>query len=94
MYVYYSNKVFVCVEKTNFACLFNPPHWSYIDTYGRITLKNKTTIQNPGVSLYDTHWPRTHYVDQADLELPEICLLLPPALELKVCTAAASRPHV
>jgi hypothetical protein len=31
-----------------------------------------------GVSLHGPGYPGTHYVDQADLKLTEICLLLPP----------------
>jgi hypothetical protein len=30
------------------------------------------------VSLFVPGWPETYYVDQAGIELPEICLPLPP----------------
>ena len=36
------------------------------------------------VSLHSPGWPRTYYVDQADLELTESCL---PLLGLKACAA-------
>lgn len=40
------------------------------------------------VSLYSLGWPRTHYVDQVDLELTKFCLPIfaSPVQGLKICT--------
>ena len=50
-----------------------------------VTIKPRVSMNTlPAYMPICTHWTRTQYIDQADLNRPEICLPLPQVLELTI----------